>query len=200
MRQGPQVQSGPMGKNYTISSHQNVNIAQRPVYQYQTHTTQDTGSKLKDSKVSFNILDSNFTGNRARKYGGAIVLRKIYAKLYFNLTGVDFSKNQGDSAGGVVCILGESQSIMYWKLLTFQSNIVESTNANSEYYGGSVLLTNQSIEHFVIEDTSIIDNFAREAFTFGVSLSGTLHISNYKVSNFIVKNSTVARNKVQIPY
>ena len=125
------------------------------------------------------------------------MLRKIYAELYFNLTEVNFSKNRVDSAGGAICIFGESQSSMFWKLLTFESNIVESTDPSFEYYGGSTLLTNQSVKLFVIENSGIIDNNATEAFIFGVSLCGTLHISNYKVSNFTIKNSTVARNKVE---
>ena len=196
---GPPGPVGPIGENYTISSHKNLIIDPRPIFRSQTHTLQDTDPKLKYNKISLNILNSNFTGNRAKKYGGAIMLRKIYAELYFNLTEVNFSKNRGDSAGGAICIFGESHSSMFWKLLTFESNIVESTDPSSEYYGGSVFLTNQSIKNFIIEDTSVIDNNATEVFTFGVSLSGALHISNYKVSHFTIRNSTVARNKVQRP-
>ena len=196
---GPPGPVGPIGENYTISSHQNFHIDPRPVFWSQTHIMQDTVPKLKDNNISFNILNSNFTGNKARKYGGAIMLRKIYSELYFNLSEVNFSKNRVDSAGGAICIFGESQSSMFWKLLTFESNIVESTDPSSEYYGGSTLLTNQSVKLFVIEDSSIIDNNATEAFIFGVSLCGTLHISNYKVSNFTIKNSTMARNKVERP-
>ena len=125
---GPPGPVGPIGENYTISSHQNFSIDPRPVFRSQTHTMQDTVPKLKDNKISFNILNSNFTGNKARKYGGAIMLRKIYAELYFNLTEVNFSKNRVDSAGGAICIFGESQSSIFWKLLTFESNIVESTD------------------------------------------------------------------------
>ena len=84
--------------------------------------------------------------------------------------------------------------------MNFEYNLANNTGSVSEFYGGSVFLTNQSAGEFVIEDSLIKDNFATETFSYGTSLSGTVCVKNYKVENFTIQNTSISRIKVQMPH
>ena len=189
---------GPMGDNYTIHSNENIVIAPRPDFVSQS-MEEPLDQGFPKRMISLSIFNAAFKKNKASKYGGAVMGRMLPSELYFNLTDTEFSFNSANSAGGAICIFGDGEAVMFWKNAKFESNIVNKvSDLSSDYYGGSVFLTNQSIKMFLIENTNIVDNFATEAFTFGVSLCGTVHISNYKVKLRLL-NTTVIRSKVQLP-
>ena len=193
---GPVGAIGPVGENYTVNDTSFLPILPRPVIPIPEQPEIQTQPAR---YIYVGIYDSNFTKNIGYVFGGAIMLSQIHDQLDLHIERSFFLNNQADSAGGTISLFGEGCSNILWKDLTFEANLVNHTGTTSEFYGGSVLMTNQSVNEFLIEDSFIIDNSATEAFTFGTSLSGTINVKNYKVANFSIQNTIVSGNKVKIP-
>ena len=105
------------------------------------------------------ISGSTFKDNAASIYGGAIMLNRMKGELQFNLESVIFENNVVSKAGGgAVALLGTGSSHCMFKNSMFLSNSATVLVSSSSPFGGSVLLTNQSIETLIVANCIISKN------------------------------------------
>ena len=139
------------------------------------------------------ISGSTFKDNAASIYGGAIMLNRMKGELQFNLESVIFKNNVVSKAGGgAVALLGTGSSHCMFKNSMFLSNSATVLVSSSAPFGGSVLLTNQSIETLIVANCIISKN----AVVNGHISGGAVTITQSTINIFILDNVTMSHNKV----
>ena len=155
------------------------------------HTTDASIGKNIMNKFKVTISGSTFRDNVASFYGGAIMLNRMKGELQFNIESVIFENNVVNKAGGgAVASLGTARTHSVFTNSMFLYNSATVQVSSSYPFGGSVLLTNQSIETLIVTNcishNTVIDGHLR---------GGAVTITQSTINAFVLDNVTMSHNK-----
>ena len=136
----------------------NITVTTTTAIPTTTTTTTKPTEGTPPHKINLDIQNCSFQNNIANRNGGAIMFNRLFDNLQFNMDLVNFQANTAGLTGGALAIFGEGKTNAIWSGCNFLFNKIHFDGIYSEYEGGSVLFSNQSIETLRLKQGKLVGN------------------------------------------
>ena len=169
---------------------QELRVLKDPVILISINTTNSNTSQ-NDTKpqvivigIKVNFQNSFFHNNMAERYGGAIMFNHLIGNLNFLADNVTLQGNVARGAGATICIYGDGITNATFTDCNFLHNIFNrNTKIDSIIGGGSVLLTNKSIDQLTLTQCNIDGNMGACAIVIHQPNISNLVLDGVNMSN-----------------